>query len=769
LSVASGQWLEKTVPLPDSFSGLRDPRAFAVNTGDNTVYVGGDGECLLVLDGVTHRKIARIPVPGHDHLLCYNPVLNKVYCTSGYSPYVYVIDAAANRLIDSVPVDSEPVDVCYAPGVDKVYCACRGVDSTIVVAIDCVADTVTGVDTLWGEPVRLCSAPAEGKLYCGIRSVDEDNVAVLDCVGDTLAGSVYVVDISMSDMVYSPMANKLYVSWGSFGELIIIDCARDSVLTWASIGSGGGQLAVCDRQNKVYVSCGSEGRIDVVSESANSVTDSITGLFSPGRLVLDTTDDVVFCTEGSRGLVAIDCSADTVLGRVPVGRYVYGVCWSPGNDCVYVGAGDVFVVNAPARQIVAQLPMPWFDIREVGWCARDNELYACSWDTIAVVDLATDRVRKFISVPDGISSLFYYAPGNKVYCDGPDVLNVLDCVTDSIVKTIPTPRGFGGFCYDVIDRKLYGRSRDGLTVVSCDADSVVAALVLGEHDVDDFVYSPVVNRLYCALEDSTVAVVDCAADTVVGELSARFDEYHTLCYIPDGDLVTCTSYRRDSVQVFSCATGQLLASVPVYYWSTLSAYSSRGKKLYCFTEMAPLVEVVDMQTLSRVGTIELSKYVKMTSYDTLADRLACVIDNPYEVAFIACASDSVVATIPVPGYPASIARGADRRLYVANQYASSFSVIRDTTTVGVRESRKPQATSFKPMATVVRGVLCLPEASSPKPQAASWLLDIAGRKVLDLKPGANDVSGLSPGVYFVRERSAVGDERSAIHRVVIAR
>jgi hypothetical protein len=53
-------------------------------------------------------------------------------------------------------------------------------------------------------------------------------------------------------------------------------------------------------------------------------------------------------------------------------------------------------------------------------------------------------------------------------------------------------------------------------------------------------------------------------------------------------------------------------------------------------------------------------------------------------------------------------------------------------------------------ATVVRGVLFLPEASSRKPQAASWLLDISGRTVAELRPGPNDVRSLAPGVYFIR-------------------
>jgi hypothetical protein len=76
----------------------------------------------------------------------------------------------------------------------------------------------------------------------------------------------------------------------------------------------------------------------------------------------------------------------------------------------------------------------------------------------------------------------------------------------------------------------------------------------------------------------------------------------------------------------------------------------------------------------------------------------------------------------------------------------------------------------KPLATVVRGVLLLlPPASGVERRASSVLLDIAGRKVLDLHAGTNDVSNLAPGVYFVRERLAVGGERSTVRKVVIAR
>jgi hypothetical protein len=57
-------------------------------------------------------------------------------------------------------------------------------------------------------------------------------------------------------------------------------------------------------------------------------------------------------------------------------------------------------------------------------------------------------------------------------------------------------------------------------------------------------------------------------------------------------------------------------------------------------------------------------------------------------------------------------------------------------------------------ATIIRGVLFLPRSTSTS-SSTSRLLDITGRRVADLKPGANDISRLAPGVYFARQTSGV--------------
>ncbi len=79
--------------------------------------------------------------------------------------------------------------------------------------------------------------------------------------------------------------------------------------------------------------------------------------------------------------------------------------------------------------------------------------------------------------------------------------------------------------------------------------------------------------------------------------------------------------------------------------------------------------------------------------------------------------------------------------------------------------------------TVVRGVLLLdglgtrselPERNSVMSRAA--LLDVGGRKVMNLQPGANDVSRISPGVYFIREGPGIrGEGPGKTQKVVVTR
>jgi len=65
---------------------------------------------------------------------------------------------------------------------------------------------------------------------------------------------------------------------------------------------------------------------------------------------------------------------------------------------------------------------------------------------------------------------------------------------------------------------------------------------------------------------------------------------------------------------------------------------------------------------------------------------------------------------------------------------------------------------------IIRGMLYLPQDGTGAQRTAGWLLDIGGRKVMTLRPGANDLRDVTAGVYFIR--SAEGRTRPARKLIV---
>ncbi len=83
---------------------------------------------------------------------------------------------------------------------------------------------------------------------------------------------------------------------------------------------------------------------------------------------------------------------------------------------------------------------------------------------------------------------------------------------------------------------------------------------------------------------------------------------------------------------------------------------------------------------------------------------------------------------------------------------------------GIEQAGNGQAIRAGSGGSVVRGLLMIEDRGRTTGDRDA-LLDISGRKVMSLQPGANDVSGLAPGVYFVR----AAERASIVRKVIIAR
>jgi len=87
---------------------------------------------------------------------------------------------------------------------------------------------------------------------------------------------------------------------------------------------------------------------------------------------------------------------------------------------------------------------------------------------------------------------------------------------------------------------------------------------------------------------------------------------------------------------------------------------------------------------------------------------------------------------------------------------------------GVAETPSAKLQTPNRGATIVRGVLHL-KANSEWRMASGVLLDVSGRSVMTLRPGANDVSRLAPGVYFVVEPGTRNEEPRTTTKLVVTR
>jgi hypothetical protein len=109
-------------------------------------------------------------------------------------------------------------------------------------------------------------------------------------------------------------------------------------------------------------------------------------------------------------------------------------------------------------------------------------------------------------------------------------------------------------------------------------------------------------------------------------------------------------------------------------------------------------------------------------------------------------------------------------LYGSNEDVGAYSKLHIAGVQAIEEQALPAAGKSQLLPSVIHGVLRMPAAVGGERFAVSAsLLDASGRKVLALHPGANDVSRVAPGIYFVSEQRAVGSKQSSIRKVVLTR
>ena len=762
-SLADAQYLETVIDQGDTLCVLGEVTAIAYVPSNNSVYVSDDvtvvvdaarkvrtawlpicawasfynpvngllylgGFSICVLDPATNSVVAEVPVRvpyEKSQAFALDSARNRLYVAGARGDSVHIIDCNQNTLVTSLPVGAVLYALCYASVADKVYCVNQRGGVTV---IDASGDSVVGtIPTTGGVTLHpLSYSPVNNRLYC---TTEYDGMLVIDCASDSVIGAVQGNHGGLWYGWYNPNRNTIHAldffGWGC----AVVDCSTDSIVSEFPTGISTG-ISTClnaASQKFYYTDYDSRfGVVDCVGDSA--ITRMLVGAVrSCAPLCVNQMSNEVYCGNNSGMSVSvIDGVSDRLAALVPLSCFRPStLCYIPGRDVVYCGndVGVISVIDAYSNRVIASSPTG-LAARKMVLVPQERKVYVLNAG-IQVFSSVNDSLLTEIHTAH-IGESLVYVPGGKIYCN-------------------------------------YGSPR-GTEVVVFDphADTIVAELDVGL-TVRELLVSPNRNELYASCWYSElVMVIDGGADTVAGSIALPRPAI-ALALSRTLDRLYCL-HDSDAISVIDCGLRQVVetAAAPTSTRSYDVLWNSVSDKLYYAGERDSLV-VFSCEDNRVEAVIGLSS-AKPLLCDTIANRV--YVSCGAGVAVVDGVADSVLAVIPTDpaGHQVACWSPVERRVYVAGPplNGSSIAVIGDATGIAEPLERGARVSS------IIRGSIVLGRGQH------KVLFDVSGRKVMKLAPGENDVSRLAPGVYFIKEQSAIssqysGRDASSVTKVVVQR
>ncbi|HTW92928.1 MAG TPA: YncE family protein [bacterium] len=788
-----------TILLPDSLGPLRPGYHLAFGSSTDNIYVASESSDIMVVDGNTFQRIKRIhtgtPVGGALLVSQHN----RLYCSYPKQGRIGVIDCATNTVIGTIPVGTCPTSLCYSTSSDKLYCS-DTIDCTVSV-IDCADDVVMKAIHVGNGPTAIAYEPTTNKLYAGTP----DALLAVSCSRDSIIATISSVK-GARGLCVNKHLQKVYVAGVDSAytwTMSVVSAVSDSLLTSVPAGGNVFPRLVCNEvTDRLYeaVNSGSEiCEFDCVGDTYTRV-ESMGGLFVARGLVSDSVNNrLYYLLDGE--VVVMDCASMRGKYVILVNGYLATFEIDPARYRVMFAGGNW-------ESVLTALDYKGDSLRAVGgaplcgWNGKpcrntaEGKLYYW-WGPLAgglgVIDEQTKRVIKLVSMPQAASDFLIYSRlSNKLYFPvmlgpwhGQTGIGVMDGSMDSLLKVIEFGDGHppSVFCYCPEDDKtywsVYGGARTYVAAVDCRSDSVVSKMDVS-YPVDGMQYLGN-HHLLLWEKNERLILLDSRTDSVL--VDSAMSGICAVAHTGDGEKVYVVRGHR--LEVRGSNSLDLLATVDWVYDRAVDPFlmcaDSTSRLCWFVRDQFPIgpdsVLTIDTHGDTAVGRLGVGFMQAQGCLDHSGryvlnpDPANDYYQNPDSNSLIIydTQSDSVAAIygdLPVPN---SVTPNQKlHRIYVGCQ---DVMLVYPDAPPGVQETQNAKVRPTKCGPTVVRGVLVLDAVDSRQHAAQrADLLNVGGRKVMDLRPGANDVRALAPGVYFVREEPQAASSRpQAVRKVVVAR
>lgn len=692
----SAQWLETTIYLPDSLTGVVYPQAFTYNVTNNTIYVGGSsGHCIIAIDGTTNQKIAKIPAGSDIIDLCWNSIDNKVYCANWGDDFVTVIDGITNSVITNIQLEEYPNALVYNINNNKVYCAIDEGDKVAV--IDGATDTVIKNIPVGDGPLDLVYNQISNKIYC---KDDGGTLYIIDGVTDTTITSIALGYGYPSDLVFNSTLNKVYVSNYSWSNVTVIDGATDSVLATIPVGYRPTALAFNSINNKIY-SANTDSSVSIIDGVNDSVIVVVSAGNRPCALVYNPTENKVYCANNSSNdVTVIDGETNEINVVIQVENNPCALIYNPTNNEIYCansGSSNLSIINGQTNQVIMAVQLVYGTYFLI-YNPLNNKIYSANRfsDNVTVFDGGTNDVIATIEVGDNPFALVYNPTNNKIYCanNGSSDVTIIDGASNQIITTVQVGSGPYALTYNPIGDKIYcaNYNSDNLTVIDGATDTVITSIQVGNAP-RALIYNSSNNKVYSANRRSDdVAVIDGELDSMITIIETD-DRPYVLAYNTINNKVYCghSSYRSDNLIIIDGEADTVIVTIDAADDVRALIYNPDNNKVYCANNDDDNVMVIDGTTDSIITTISVGNAPHKLIYNPVNNKIYCANRVDDNVSIIDVLTNQVINTIGVGDYPIAFALNPQQnRAYVANYYGSSISVIRDfISDVGVTQIISP--------------------------------------------------------------------------------
>ncbi len=769
LSLGSAQWLERQVVIGDTLGGIGGTSGIVVNPVSGNVYIESDP--VQIFNPVTLEKLRGPKDAAGTVVFC--PSIGKGYVLDDS---LLILDAAADTAVGKavLPFAFVPDVAAWCPTPGRLYLG-SSYHFTRLVVFDPNGDSVTKTIEL-GHPVgALAWDSVRNRLYIGTAS-DTGQLRVLDCNADTLLPDVPIGTNRIISLTLSTGSNKLYCAGNGHGNVFIV--STDS-LTAIGIVPGlrpGSGYVYSPATDRLY--CPGRDTLFVVDCQGDTIR---TRRCVPAALpAVSSLDGKAYLGRSDSAQIQVLDSNDSVVGSIPIPTAptcpIVALRFWPGRNQLYgVASKDdlAFVIDAAADTVAGKVSYAVYRPERMVHNPAGNKLYVLSSrrSDVLVLDSTFGPPKRILGAAGTYSELVLDPALNRLYVTYRHELRVVDCNTDSLVLNfhmhganddIPVLVPYLSKLY-----VFFGVTEVGDSVYAYDGlrERLSSAIYLTDA-VTCAVYDPRSNRIFFGSNAApTIRVLDPLTDSIVKTFDLGGRSYRGKMAL-DVDLgrLYYTDYKLGLFTIDVLADS-VLASESLPWKIDTMFLDRRLQKLYLCSEDTARVLVFDCRKGSIVDTIHAGyRYDGLLNErnDKLYLRYGAVVD---------CRYDSVVTMLPDSLSPRSMAWDAiDNRVFQAT--TSRLYVYRDDP-YGIEDQMV--GVPAKRHATIVRGVLFLPRDMTELPGNSDRvprpiLLDITGRKVLDLQPGANDVRALAPGVYFIREGVGRSEQGGAgIRKVVVTR